>query len=1055
MDFHKFWCSVCLSILIYGLYSFYNYQNKNVNLKGTDVRLTIKYSICFRIGKYLDENRSNGYVIPSNLLKNVHRDLQKVYDEKKLKFVSNLKGNATFEATAKDLRSKFVNLEKKIANRFDEIRKNEWGNYFEDTSFNQLIKVEDSYLKNDLACYLIDNKFLNYLSLFNEMDYRLYVYTATPTFHASYLVFDHDGQGYSSVVVVKVVINMCPDKTTDLSMSVYRCLNDCLLKEGRSIFSMYDVSDDQRVYLNNTKRNLTQEKVCYEECSSNYCLIEVILSMNLFRFSEEFTVMIESYRDSFFVFWIQFVSIIVLFTKTSVYYLLIKSSKAPVRSLLRVLRKRKFAEPILRNRRFGPILGNTKSLLFLVCFISTIAISSFGFASNYLASLRVPMTTHISNFSFLSENLTIVICVPIQLNLKRANQLVLREDENLFERYSFAEIENFTNNDLEIVLKRAYLKNTEKVEINLQRSENVYFKQSHLTMLGMSVLSRCFRIEFAEYEVVVHRDLLLASDLILELDDICYYRNNLSLKSQGYELIESLCPIYLLDDSQYFTSNTFEHRNDVKLNRFRMKKSRSIFQKNCQDYVELGCTNQQTCIERCINEEFLRKHGNVTIENTVIDKKDFNQSLLTAIYFKETRDKQIIAECGKRFELGDCFVSFFDFSFNRQSQHDKQVAEINLEFENLDERELESSLLTLFNDVLNIIILFFGMSLNLLTSYAASLIHRRLQISRKWMRIFGVLLGTVGFLLHSFMSYENIVKAPLKSSNHYSPGIFYPNLAFCFHHNLNVSKVDPNFKLTGAYLNQQTPYLTPDTVFERIALANEFDDLVDLYPHHLNVSTYFILNKKCLVLELDRIRPESYEFYFRSDAFPLKVILNKETMRKVDNIEIEREFSSIEKNFKLQFSTKQSFFGEKKKKFKIRSQLFVIEQFDQFKQVSALLKGDFNLDFQRAYLERIVEHLYSNYKFATLNLTIEEDSFDLEIDDKLFLQFFEQRKDIFNSSYSDVGERRIFDFLVQELEVSKTKSKEVDFEFAPVYFRKHTWVENEEGFAKLFIGGCI
>ena len=1020
-----------------------------MNFKRSDEPLTLKFSICFRIWKYLDENRLYGFVIPSNLLKNVYVDLQKVYDEKRFQFVSNLEENATFETTAKNLISKFENLKKKISSHFDELRKNKWRNYFEESiTFSELVKLEESYLKNDLACYLIDNRLLDYLSIFNEMDYRLYVYTGRPTFHTSYLIFDHDQQGYSSIVMAKIAINVCPDKKPEISMQIYKCLNDCLLKEERSIFFMYDITDDQRVYLNNTKRNLTQEEVCYEGCSSNYCFIEIVLSMNLFHLSEEFSALFESFRESFFVFWIQFVSIIVLFTNTSVYYLLIKSSKVPVRFLLNVLENRRFAEPIF---------GNTKWLLFSLCCISTIAISSFSFFSNYLASLRVPTKTHISNFSFLSENLAIVICVPVQLNLKRANRLVLGEDESLFERYSFAEIENFTNNDLEIVLKKAYLKNTEKLEINLQRSTNVYFKQNYLTILNMSFFARCFRVEFPEYEVVLYRDLLLASDLILELDNICYFKNNLSLKSHGYEFIEPLCQIYLLDDSQYFTSKTFKHRNDVKLNRFRMKKSRSIFQKNCTDYAELGCSDRQTCIERCINKEFLRNHGNVTIgSNTVIDKKDLNQSLLSAIYFKETSDDKITAECVMKYVLDNCFISSFSFSFKRLSQHDRQVAEINLEFENVDDREVESSLLTLFNDLLNIITLFFGMNLNLLTSYAASLIHRRLQISRKLMRIFGVLLGTVGFLLHSYMSYENIVKAPLKSSNHYSPGIFYPNLAFCFHHNLNVSKVDPNFKLTGAYLNQQTSYLTPDTVFERIALANEFDDLVDLYPHHLNVSTYFILNKKCLVLELDQIRHKPHELYFRSDAFPLKVVLNKETMRKVDNIEIEREYSSIEKNVKLQFSTKQSFFGKKKKKFKIRTQYFVIEQFDQFKVVSSLLKGDFNLDFSRSYLERIVEHLHLNYKFGTLNLTVEEQNFDLEIDHELFLQFFEQRrKDIFNHSYSDVRERRIFDFLTQEFEVSKTKLEEADFEFAPVYFRKYTWVENEEGFAKLFIGGYI
>ena len=1050
MDFYKFWHLFCLVILISGLYTFHIYQNENVNFKRNDVPPSLKYAVCFRIRKYLDENRSKGYVIPSNLLKNVHHDLQKVYYEKKLKFVSNLKENVTFETPAKNLNFKFKNLEKKIVKSFDEIRRNEWKNYFENVSFKELIKLEDSYFKNDLACYLVDDKLLDYLSIFNEMIYRLYVYTVEPTFHAPYLIFDHDHQGRSSLVLGKVTINMCPHKKTKLFVSLYGCLNNCLLEKGRSLFFKYTLTDDQRVYLNDTKRNFIQEKVCYHRCfnsSSNYCFIETIISMNLFYESGEFTELFDSYRNSFFVFWIQVVSIVVLFTNTSVYYLMTKSSKEPVRFLLKVLEDRKFAESILRN---------TKWLLFSLCCISTVAIFSFGSFSDYLASLKIPVRTHISNFSFLSENFSIIICVPVQLNLKRANQFFLQENENLFGKYSFGEIENLTNNDLEIVLKKAYLKTTRKLEINLQRSENVYFKQNHLTVLNMSLFSRCFRVKFPENELALYQDLLIPSDLILELDDICYYKNNLSLKSHGYEFTERLCQIYLLDDFQPFNSKIIRHWNDVKMNRYRNKKSRSLFQKNCTDYLELGCFDRQTCIERCINGEFLRKHGNVTIvSNTVIDKSDFNQSLIFEVYFNETSDERIVNECTKKFVLDDCFVSFFDLSLKPLNQHDSQAVEISSEFENFEDSEVESLLVTLFNDVLNIVTLFFGTNLNVLATYVASLVSRHFQISRKWIRVFVILCGTVGFLLHSYMSYESIVHAPLISSNYYVPHSFYPNLTFCFHHNLNVSKIDPNSKFTGAYLNQQTSHLTPDTLFDKIALPNKFDELINLYPHHLNVSTYFILDQKCFVLELDQIRHKPHELYFRSDAFPLKIVFNKETMKNVDYIEIESKISSIEKNFKLQISTKQSFFGEKKKKLKVRTQSFVIEQFDQFKRLAALLKGDFKLDFLRGYLDRIVEHLHSKYKVVTLNLTIEEDNFDLEIDDELFLQFFEQRKDIFNKGYSDVEERHIFDFFVQEFEVNRTNTEEADLEFDPVSIRKHTLVQNEEGVAKLFIGGYI
>ena len=139
------------------------------------------------------------------------------------------------------------------------------------------------------------------------------------------------------------------------------------------------------------------------------------------------------------------------------------------------------------------------------------------------------------------------------------------------------------------------------------------------------------------------------------------------------------------------------------------KKSKSFLQKNCTDYAESEvCTHctRQLAIGRCVNQEFLTKFRNLSIQsNTVIDRDEFNRSTLTKIYFKEKVDRNITDECERNFALEDCLASFFEKSYRRLNQHDRPVIEINLDFEDIEEKELESSSSKLLTDLLSTVIL--------------------------------------------------------------------------------------------------------------------------------------------------------------------------------------------------------------------------------------------------------------------------------------------------------------------------------------------------------------
>lgn len=701
----KLWYLFWLYFLFNSFLIIGEHQDFNFNFKKSDKsdESPTKFSICVRISKYLGEERQAGFLVPSKLLKRVYRDLHETFVKRKTKFVSDLKETSSFEKARKELNRKLMNSESDIENSLNEIRSRLQQSLDDPTLFEKLVKEQGSYFKNDLACYLTHERLFDYLNILAGMSYRLYAYPGKPNFYTPFQVFEHhEHDAHSGLRLMKNTIQKCPGQRTNIStFSFFECMNDCLKLDARKSIYMFSITDDERVYLNDTQRNYDREWRCFNDCRKSVCFIEEFIGVNSFSGIERTVIALESYRDSRFEFWIKFVSLLCLFTNTSIYYLLTELSKTPVR-LLRSFFKNKKLAVLVRN--------NHCWLLFALCFISTALISS-NILRSYLNCLNDPVKSEVAYFSFLPETFSLVICVPIQLNLTRKKQLTLGKNEKLLEKYSFAEIEEATNDDLEMVLKRAYLKKIKELPVDLKRSEKVYFKNNHFVALNIVALSRCFRMEFPRTvsdSIEKYRDQLVTTNLILELDAACFYR--LSSGLDGYEQVEHLCQVYLLDKFRPFSSNAFQHENAFQINRRSIKKSRSFLQKNCTDYDEPRacphCTRQSS-IERCINREFLRKFRNLSIEsNTVIDREEFNQSSLTKIYFKQTMDRNITEECERKSSLEDCSSSYFEKSYRRLNQYDRPVIEINLDFEDIEEKDLESSSSKLLTDLLSTVILF-------------------------------------------------------------------------------------------------------------------------------------------------------------------------------------------------------------------------------------------------------------------------------------------------------------------------------------------------------------
>ena len=381
-----------------------------------------------------------------------------------------------------------------------------------------------------------------------------------------------------------------------------------------------------------------------------------------------------------------------------------------------------------------------KLFVFLVSFILAILIS-LNAVADYVETLKNPIKTEITTFSFLPEVFSLVICVPIQLNLKRTNNFTIEQEinKNIFEKHSFDEIENYTNHDLELILKSIVLKKGDQInKLDFRKSKKVYFKRNEFISLKLSAISRCFRIEF-EYQIMMQHDIVFHSELLIELNEICFYEHDFSFGYYDYNTTEKLCSVYILETFASFTSNSFKHENYFQIDRKRINKSTSLFQKNCTDYStipEINCQDKQNCIEKCINQKFLKKHGSLTIQNdTVIDKNDIDTNrVLSTILFNETRDLMVINECKDKFILDDCFDSFFVESFKKVYR--SKIIIINLGFETIESKEIESSLSNLLLKILSIEILFFGSNVNAILFSISALLKYLFKINQKWLKCF-------------------------------------------------------------------------------------------------------------------------------------------------------------------------------------------------------------------------------------------------------------------------------------------------------------------------------
>ena len=1064
----KLWYSLCLIFLTYGLILFLE-SDKTLHLKKSHEKFPFKFSVCFKPEIPIDKNIE--FVTVCDVIDNFYNQL-----EKNLLLKSNhmrnyrIELNTTFEKINKERLSKLLDQGRNYEDSYEFFLRDLKHYVHGMKSVKDLLRKEKSYIIKELVCFMIDEEFLDYLPVFNDFTYKLYSISYLPTYESNCLIFDHKLKSRSGLRIFKTYIWRCPNlKTTLPTESLYECLNECLLQKEEKIIYMYNYSYEEKINVTNKNRDLDLERSCFEDCTRKSCYFESSLIVNvLANVQKEITVFESYYTNTFFDKLFQILSLLFLVINISLYSLLVKLNRALNVLLSKTSKNRKSAKRYILKKKFTKLFfSRIKLLIFLMCLILLMA-TSYISIKNCFNSSKNPIVNEATTFSVLPEKLDVIICIPIRLNISRKNDFVIEKGEDLY-KYSFQEIENYTNSDLDIILENAFLKkgSTSNV-LDLKPSRKVYFKKSKFNRLGLSVFSRCFRIGF-ELEIILYQDLQITSDIILKLNEKCYVEYEFLTDFYDFKFTQNLCEIYLLDKSASFTSKTFMHENNFEINKRKIKRFRSFLQINCIDYddLKLSCTSCQNCIEKCINLGFLEKFNSITTESeTIIDKDEFVGKPLSLIYFNETYDPKTINECKEKFVHNDCAEVYFIESYRKMRDHKKHI-KINLNHETIEDKETEMSIQKLLLDIMNLEILFFGSNMSGLLIYVSYLIKSIIRINEKLIKYFISVFCFAGFLIQSIMIFNTIIKAPLINvGDHIVQKNFrYPDLNFCFDYDANN---DPNFKLTANYLESLTSHLTFEKIFKNITYVNNEDELVDLYQYHryrkkksshnldqhILVPPYFIQTRKCFHITVKEMH-ENHEFYFRKDSFPLKINFNKKTIKTLDKFYLKSTFwSNQEKNYVFEIQGNRK--GIKKQKHQIRTEMLEIITFDQFKNVFKTLGIIFGFFERKTFFEIMKEEVEKNDLY-TFNLPIEWEDFDKEIEDDLFNQMYLQTKKFQDRSYADDSYRFFvsnyitsFD-LDRNSEMLEKEEQQFDLEFSPIFLRKYTIFTNGEGLTKLTI----
>ena len=675
-------------------------------------------------------------------------------------------------------------------------------------------------------------------------------------------------------------------ETVELVYSQPSCLYECFkLKASRSLSYYYSTKDTEPLIvhqddldrsreiswkISDRHLNKTTETECTKLCEKISCRI-IIYSLDISNSNQEtfnITFRLEFSEGAPFVsnFTLIFdsLSLIALFFNISLFVTVPAFAFRLIRKLFFVYLKiyRRYL-PVVYLRR---IYWALKIFTFSLCLILLILFS--GYRSIEYAKHNNDVLKS-SNFPTEISPFYLVVCVPVQMFENNSAELNLRLENDILGTRSFAELENLTNVEkFREGIERIYVKyGTIRTNINYSiNEEKVLFRNYNYELKG-NFLTRCYEITLDMEKIDTRRYEMLFS------------LSKLRLKAEFHWFV--VIPLVITRQLSLQSEGLFLKQDFVKVT-FRRKS-------NCLHYEELNrnCSSRSTCIDQCILKRFRETHLNLTTF-TVVEKGAINETDLTKTYFNNTDDKQILVECRSKFTDKSCHTEYFHIKNSKpvDLKNERFVMDLYYsEFIVYDDPFITLRDL-LLNNFLNFLSIFFGFNMGKLFALLKKLNWVKFPKLYNW---FKCLVCLLGFIFHCYVLVYHALYGDLIYIEEISmfKEIPIPNLIFCF--KFDEEKIDPNQKLTYAYLDELTKDLNFN-FFRNLSFLDENyeynsvdqDELIkrnDLLGKLEGLDRFYLINLKCFQFRFRPIENSRY-LYLMKDLLFAKINFDKDAISK-------------------------------------------------------------------------------------------------------------------------------------------------------------------------------
>ena len=783
------------------------------------------------------------------------------------------------------------------------------------------------------------------------------------------------------------------------SNAKFRCLNECFKKSFRLARYYYEGNETGLIRLDYGKSNRTiaeSERNCFDKCKRENCkMIQLISSHKIKRPK------VETFEArpklSAFDYWLQLIGLIISFAGLSL------NEFASVMI--------GFAQSKVRRRGVRIALFCLKLTIIFVCF------ASFG----YLCA-RIALDQKADQTSPKEKE------GPRQLIQPNVIHLAICVDIEKFENKTMSEIERATDGVLDEALEGIYLNyEGRSFSANYSVSPKVLF-------FYIASNSRCFLLSIQpEYQMIPS-----TPKLKIRFEECLFYPN-----------------LYLLSENENLNSNSFKYSGYYAFQKRIVKRFRSNGQ--CIDYEEKYgvCMGRQNCVDRCVSKKFIEKYNKITFghfyRRHVVDSDWFSPDELNSSQLIQIPDsnrsilEDIRKEClGKVPDEKACEETEFKETFEI-NQPDYQTIEIDLQFDVVRVVEEEPSWYKLALDISSMETVLFGFTVLSILQMIALLVKTTLRVRENKIVLFLVyLISSFGFTWHTYHILHLVIRGELVATQHYelAKRVQMPELVFCIR--FDEELINRNYQLTGNYLEQLTGDITPASTFKSISYLNESSEWVSF--NLSQVGWFFLRSMKCFRVEIDQ-EYDRDQFHFSKESCVLKVNFIRPSeesesrfvyfMTKSKEI---REFSKIVhlefKNFKtgkvLNFLLYSINHETSLYQYEDRFS-FIRRHFVSFREDSDDLAA------------QLLELQGNEHNLRTLKVPLEQDAFDMEMEEDLFEQLYSVQEHRNKRTDSNYQQRFVDNHLSEKWGLSP------DFSFNLLFLQKVVFSTNEENIGKLIL----